>query len=109
MASHTTETQRTRQTVLAPRTDKSATTTSVWFPFFGPQAQSNDHSQGLVTQSHDATGSDRKRVKPVSGVLSCNGPPSGLEHGPGEGVGILAKVVPHTEHDKVHFVCFSPA
>src|SRR6218665_814879 len=26
------------------------------------------HSQGLVTQSH-ATGSDRKRVKPVFGVL----------------------------------------
>src|SRR6218665_1264038 len=77
MASHTTETQGTRQTVLAPRRDKCATSTSVWFAYVGTQAQSNGHSQGFVTQSH-ATGSDRKRVKPVSGVLSFNGPPSGL-------------------------------
>src|SRR6218665_3169405 len=75
MAGHTTETQGTRQTVLAPRRDKCATSTSVWFAYVGTQAQSNGHSQGLVTQSH-ATGSDRKRVKPVSGVLSCNGSPS---------------------------------
>src|SRR6218665_1010463 len=77
MASHTTETQGTRQSVFAPRRDKCATSTSVWFAYVGTQAQSNGHSQGLVTQSQ-ATGSDRKRVKPVSGVLSCKGPPSGL-------------------------------
>src|SRR6218665_1839939 len=74
MSSHTTETQGTGQSVLAPRRDKFATSTSVWFAYVGTQAQSNGHSQGLVTQSH-ATGSDRKRVKPVSGVLSCNGWP----------------------------------
>src|SRR6218665_2906628 len=75
MSSHTTETQGTGQSVFAPRRDKCATSTSVWFAYVGTQAQSNGHSQGLVTQSQ-ATGSDRKRVKPVSGVLSCNGPPS---------------------------------
>src|SRR6218665_1955941 len=31
MSSHTTETQGTRQSVLAPRRDKCATSTSVWF------------------------------------------------------------------------------
>src|SRR6218665_2045331 len=77
MAGHTTETQGTRQTVLSPRRDNCATSTSVWFAYVGTQAQSNGHSQGLVTQSQ-ATGSDRKRVKSVSGVLSCNSPPSGL-------------------------------
>src|SRR6218665_702192 len=73
MSSHTTETQETRQSVLAPRREKCATSTSVWFAYVGTQAQSNGHSQGLVTQSH-ATGSGRKRVKPVSGVLNCNSP-----------------------------------
>src|SRR6218665_169968 len=71
MSSHTTETQGTRQSVLAPRRDKCATSTSVWFANVGTQAQSNCHSQGLVTKSH-TTGSDRKRVKPFSGVLRCN-------------------------------------
>ena len=77
MTIHPIKTQRTRQSELPLAVTIPLASVRVWFAYIGTQVQSNCHYQGPINESHD-TGSDRQKVKPVSGVLRCYSPPSGL-------------------------------